>query len=257
MLILTFFSFWFNLFNVADAIFDCNLKELQSDDLQANIRWTTFINENLDSLSQCYVDQAVKISPDGTVALGRDEIISHYRDLDLFIRSIKTTAKIEAHEQRRIHYEIGEFQTDSGDDYTHVIIWQGHGAKGLRELEFVAPADPGSRIDMEELDQRRNLWMELCNEHKVEELVAKMYAEHPIYYNHKPLVLSAEELIEEYAYMTRPQYTLHLKPLHTEIVNQGLVYEIGQCSGSYGGKYLIIWQRKDGGTWKVLVDSNI
>ena len=35
--------------------------------------------------------------------------------------------------------------------------------------------------------------------------------------------------------MNNPDYTLTLEPLAFSMVNDDLAYEIGQCSGSYGG----------------------
>jgi hypothetical protein len=57
--------------------------------------------------------------------------------------------------------------------------------------------------------------------------------------------------------MEREQYHLTLTPIFIEPVSATMVYEIGQCSGSYGGKYILIWQREQDGKWRILLDSNI
>ena len=84
-----------------------------------------------------------------------------------------------------------------------------------------------------------------------------MYTENTIYYNHKPVIVGHEDLAVEYQYMNNKKYELFLEPIIVEVVQDDLVYEIGQCSGTYGGKYILIWQKGNDDVWRVLVDSNI
>jgi hypothetical protein len=78
-----------------------------------------------------------------------------------------------------------------------------------------------------------------------------------MYYNHKPIVQGTENLIQEYGYMNRESYSLQLDPKKSVIVNANFVFEIGQCSGSYGGKYVLIWKKEADGNWRIYIDSNI
>ena len=99
--------------------------------------------------------------------------------------------------------------------------------------------------------------MELCNAHDVEGLVNELYSVNTLYYNHKPLVKGREDVIKEYGYMRNEKYSLKLTPLFIEAVNESTVYEIGQCNGSYGGKYILIWKKEADGKWRIFIDSNI
>ena len=92
--------------------------------------------------------------------------------------------------------------------------------------------------------------------HNANNLVQEMYTENALYYNHKPIDIGVEQIAKTYSYMNRPQYKLHLEVLKVVPVNKHIVYEIGQCSGSYRGKYVIIWQKTSKG-WQVLLDTNI
>ncbi|REE01050.1 hypothetical protein C7460_10469 [Marinoscillum furvescens DSM 4134] len=124
-----------------------------------------------------------------------------------------------------------------------------------RELELTLVA---SEVAWDSaIDQRRNDWIRLCNAHHAAELINNLYLPEAIYYNHKPPITDRTALIAEYAYMNRPEYSLHLAPLHREMVNTTFAFEIGQCSGSYGGKYMICWQKDAQGKWMVFMDSNI
>ncbi|MEL6276528.1 MAG: hypothetical protein AAFU03_15630, partial [Bacteroidota bacterium] len=103
----------------------------------------------------------------------------------------------------------------------------------------------------------RNAWIDLCNQHDAQQLVDSLYAKNAIYYNHRPVVIGRETIGQTYQYMNDERYQLTLTPIQVEAVNDSLVYEIGQCSGSYGGKYVIIWQLGRDGVWRVILDSNI
>ncbi|MEM6697813.1 MAG: hypothetical protein AAF599_05420, partial [Bacteroidota bacterium] len=88
-------------------------------------------------------------------------------------------------------------------------------------------------------------------------LVEQLYTDNAIYYNHKPVVVGTERITAEYSYMNNPDYSLKLVPLTVEPANKNIVFEIGQCSGSYNGKYVLIWKKVADGVWKILLDSNV
>ena len=64
-------------------------------------------------------------------------------------------------------------------------------------------------------------------------------------------------LTNEYAYMNNPNYRLKLNPILVEPVSNDIVFEFGQCEGSYNGKYVLVWQKTKNGEWQVLFDTNI
>ena len=99
--------------------------------------------------------------------------------------------------------------------------------------------------------------MQYCNAHQVDKLVNELYTKDALYYNHRPMINGRERLIQEYSYMGNPAYKLALKPITVRPFSKDLVVEIGQCEGSYPGKYILIWQRSDQGVWQIALDSNI
>ena len=98
--------------------------------------------------------------------------------------------------------------------------------------------------------------MALCNAHDAHTLVSAMYTPDAIYYNHSGVVRGTEDIARTYSYMNRTSYQLTLTPLAVEVVSGKVALEIGQCSGSYNGKYVIVWV-KTGEGWQVLLDSNV
>jgi ketosteroid isomerase-like protein len=99
--------------------------------------------------------------------------------------------------------------------------------------------------------------MELCNANNAKALVTQLYSNNTIYFNHKPIVKGTADLIKEYSYMNNKNYHLNLQPLIVKVVNARFAFEIGQCSGGYNGKYILIWKKHADGNWKIFIDSNI
>ena len=110
---------------------------------------------------------------------------------------------------------------------------------------------------MDVIKKQRAEWIRLCNAHDANTLIETLYTENTMYYNKGRLLTGRVDLVTEYEYMNNPQYNLTLNPILIEPVSETVVYEMGQCKGSYNGKYLLVWQKNSNGVWKVLFDSNI
>ena len=231
---------------------DCLLQDVEG--LSANRQWACYIStQQMDSLATLYTNNAVKVRSTGEVFNIADAIEHYYSKKEVGITSIQTLYKTQANSV--YDYEIGTFTLENGDTDKHVVI-RNTQASNKREFESIAKAENNLPIDPQ-IEARRNQWIALCNAHDALALVSELYAPNTVYYNHKPVVVGVDAVAKEYGYMNNPQYTLSLSPFHLEMVTPTLAFEIGQCSGSYNGKYIIIWQKDSQGTWKVLVDSNI
>lgn len=219
-----------------------------------NENWKLTISS--EENQKLYFPGAVKVFDSGDVLTSAENISEHWHANNLSISSIRSTFNIIASDYRKAIYEIGTFNASDGNSYTHLTILNYRDDTIVRELEFIAQTD-NSDIDLADIAERRAEWMEYCNAHDAEGLVENLYTENSIYYNHRPLIIGQEALTAEYQYMNNPRYSLRLIPLHVEVVNENLVFEIGQCERSYNGKYMIAWQKNKDGIWQVLMDSNI
>ena len=222
-----------------------------SDSGTTNCTWKQFKNSK-GSKGNTYTKNAVKVLENGTVLESMQQIVDFHQKENLTVDSIWTVFKTKANDQ--FSYEIGAFKSGA-TTYKHLLITT-LAESPKRVFEFIA-IGTATNSDGKAIDQRRAKWMELCNQHDTRGLVEQLYAEHPLYYNHKPVIATREALITEYGYMENPKYSLELKPEHVESVTGKLAFEIGQCAGSYNGKYILIWQKDDKGVWYVLLDSNI
>lgn len=157
-----------------------------------------------------------------------------------------------ANQNHKIDYSIYESEFNK-----YLIISEDKDSKSMIQLEYIGKKGPVDLTAFEEIEYRRNKWMQTCNDHQVELLIKEFYTNPPFYYNHKPLVTTQKDLLNEYSYMNEPDYNLKLSPMFTEAVNENLVFEIGQCSGSYNSKYVIVWKKESDGEWRIHLDSNI
>lgn len=211
-----------------------------------------------DMSEERYTPTAVGILADGTVHEGPAEIARYWEAVFTNTKVLGRTVigSVSVGKEGEYSYEISRFETANKQAFTQVIVWDNQGPAPLRALQLVAPYDkllPDTAV----IDATRARWMEYCNAHDVEGLIQEMYAPNTRYYNHRPLLRGRAALEEEYAYMKDPAYQLTLTPLYVVPVSEHLVMELGQCSGSYGGKYLIVWQEQVSGDWQVLLDANL
>ena len=198
-----------------------------------------------------YTEEAIKIFENASLLQGSQNIEDYYKKNPITTDSTWSSFTIAGNQ--KFNYEVGGF-TFNEETYKHLLITTNE-ENPKRVLEFIAKVND-TKGSKSEIDAMRKKWMELCNAHNVEGLVRQVYAEKQVYYNHKPAVTDPEALIKEYGYMAHPKYSLKLKPEYFEFVRSDLAFEIGQCSGGYNGKYILIW-RKYGDDWRVLLDSNI
>lgn len=177
------------------------------------------------------------------------------------VDSIWSLFKINA--SPSVDYEIVKFKT-SNAAYFQMIIWNRASGEPLRELEVMSesgmegPANiPKMEQAMVEIEQARVQWEKLCNSHAPTDLVSVMYTPNALYYNHKPMVVGRQAITQTYGYMANPNYELDLTPWLTQVVSENMAFEIGYCTGSYGGEYMLVWVKNSEGKWQVLLDSNI
>ena len=222
---------------------------------EPNQAWKKAVNNSTSSLADLYFKNAIKIFPNGAIIVGNNAIDSSYKNRSFVIDSIQVIKNVVANKKRGINYEIGVYWIGK-QAYKHLIIWNTTDTIQKRELEFIAKSTANPSV-LEEINLSRKKWITLCNQHDAAQLVAQVYTPNAIYYNHKPAIIGRKGIAEEYQYMNRKKYSLHLEPIIVETVTSGLVFEIGQCTGSYKGKYMIIWEKQEEGDWQVLMDSNI
>ncbi len=198
-----------------------------------------------------------KITSLGKVIKGAKSIQEALQKQDLAFDTVIVKKNVPINDRDPFEYEISTIREDDDSYLDQLLIWKKENGTRKRVLEFVAPADEWNPENKEVIDQARKNWIFLCNQHNAKALVEEMYAPNAIYYNHKPAIIGHEAISKEYQYMNNPDYKLSLSPIHLELVNERLAFEIGQCSGSYGGKYIIAWQKSEEGKWRVLMDSNL
>ncbi len=243
------------LFLMVSGAFLCLIPtRLESQDLP-NEDWAETVNGASDVIANYYTDAAYHVNPDGSFVQGAENIAQWWQEQGIIIDSLAVIREIQPH-VNTYRYQIMYLHALDGNSWKQLAIWNVQGEEPLLELEVVDMVAPVMNYKAQ-LEAQRQIWMTHCNAHQVSQLVNEVYAPNALYYNHDLLDVGRETIINTYQYMARPDYNLHLEPIIIEPVNEELAYEIGQCSGSYPGKYVLVWKKDETGKWHILLDSNI
>lgn len=232
-----------------------SIKTTNLSERSPNEQWVYIFNNKIESINSVYLPNAVLLSSSGVIYNTEAERKDFYLRLKNRIgkiKSISSTKNIDVTPDQS--YEIGYFLNSENKKFAHLIIWRKVNDIVLRELEMLSESE-NVTIDMKSIGEARNRWMKLCNNHEIKELVSKVYFENAIYYNNYRVVIGTDNITSEYRYMNNPAYQLTLSPIILETVTESLVFEIGQCAGSYAGKYLLVWGNLSG-KWRVIFDAN-
>lgn len=226
-----------------------------SQSINESLSWSNSLR-SVESLQDAYVSRAIHINEQGEVLNGSESISNYWVEKGIEVVSADLIFETNAVYRDNLIYKIGSIKTIDESEYFHLLIEEVGNSTSQRKLEFIS--EKGSTdIDLSIIDQRRVEWIEYCNSHDAEGLVENLYTENAVYYNHRPVITGREALTQTYQYMNSPRYSLNLTPLHVEVVNESIIFEIGQCDGSYNGKYILVWQKDEDGSWSILMDSNI
>lgn len=223
------------------------------------IDWVDAVNSNtIHAIEKIYASNAVKVVSADSIIENSSQIAKYYGLKKNKITSIESLFNVEASKDRGIKYELIRYKTEDLKEYIQIVIWRLENGEVKREFEFSERSNPEAKeVDIDRIADSRELWIELCNANNAENLIKQLYTADPIYFNHKPLVKGVEDLSKEYSYMNNVNYKLNLQPIKLEVVNKDFAFEIGQCSGSYNGKYILVWKKQADGNWKIHIDSNI
>ena len=174
------------------------------------------------------------------------------------IGGASTLFSAKAKSNRNIFYDVNQLTYEDGTLAKQLLIHVSKADTTVRAFEYnFLNVDSSSKVDSPSLNKARQKWISLCNAHQVDSLVNQLYSENAIYFNHRPLVIGRKAFIQEYSYMADTNYALTLSPLHLEPINENQVVEIGQCSGTYKAKYVLVWHKDKDGTWRIIFDSNV
>lgn len=219
--------------------------------------WAALLNQRDETLLSLYSSDAWMLEGDGEVVRGRDEVVERLRsrlDETLPIEKVDRVARVL--EREGVIYEIVRFQTSDENIHSSLVILDSSDGRETRRVEFTATREPSLSTVKGDIDEARQAWMVFCNDHNARRLVESMYLDNAVYYGRRGIMTGTDVIASEYRYMNDPQYSLTLEPLHVDVVSPAFALEIGQASGSYGGKYVLVWKKTVDG-WKILFDSNL
>lgn len=224
---------------------------------RANDSWMKGYNQkNAGEVQEHYTDNAIFFAEKGVFLKGNKEISNYYTGNFHYLSVInRIVVNARYMETLDMVYEIGCMETEKKVEYPYIVIWTRTNGVWLREFEMVARKTT-CELATDELNKAREKWMRICNSHDAQKLVDSMYTREAYYYNRGRVLQGRDNLSREYSYMNDIHYCLTLEPASILAVQSGLVFEIGKCSGTYNGHYVLKWEKEANGEWMVSLDSN-
>ena len=141
-----------------------NVSNLQDPNHLQN--WAKTINsKNIDSIKNLYNTNSIKIISPENIIENSDQIANYYDLQKGKIKSIKSLFNVEANSKRKINYELISYKTNNKKEFIGIVIWKKENEKIIREFEFTKETNQESKkADTAEINERRKLWIKLCNE---------------------------------------------------------------------------------------------
>lgn len=225
-------------------------------------KWVNYFNDQFDALGQTYSDRAFIINKEGEVIIEKTNIINYQRIFKKQIETIQSYAIIAQKNvslAQNVRYEISTFNTDSGNQFKHLVIYETTENTEWRLFEIIAQCDSATACTSK-LNQRRIEWAKWAGSHQVSNFINDLYSGNAVYYyqSANDLRIGTQNIIEVYGYMNDPNFQFDkLEAIHCEPVNSHLFFEIGTWTipGSQG-EYVIVWQLCPDNVWRILFDSN-
>lgn len=221
--------------------------------------WYLSLGDGSASLGIFYTENAVKVGLEGELFQGRAKVAAAVKDEFANFSGYENRSvyhEVAAVESGNYVYEIGAFFGQAGEEYVQCLVYKKVDGEMLRSVEVIRERGTFEAAN-DELDAARERWMAYCNANKAFDLVREVYTDDALYYDHKEVFQGTLSIAAKYSYMNNPGYNLKLQPLHVEQVSNQFAFEIGQCKGTYGGKYILIWRKDEDGQWRVYFDTNL
>jgi hypothetical protein len=112
----------------------------------------------------------------------------------------------------------------------------------------------------ETIDQQREDWVTLANQHDPQPYINALYSEGATYFSNGQLSEGRAEIVERYVYMENPNYQVDLEKEKLWLVSDEQILEVGRYfTGPErigdGGIYVVLWEQIDD-RWMIALDFN-
>ncbi len=232
----------------------------------ANKQWIKAINKKTAffDLKGFYFDKACLLYPNEDKDIRvYDKFNTSFLGFAEYVNKIKKQKTLHAVKDKDGKIlEIGYIKTKSQSNFAYVTAWQ-NGADGLcKEVHLVYPLAGEFNLPIKNkahdtnIDQARDLWVELSNSHRPSKLIKLLYTEDALYFNQGKTYKGFLGIDPKYAYMSNKNWDIELFAEHVLQVSESRALEIGYYKSSGKGHYILVWEKDVEGTWKVLFDFN-
>lgn len=181
------------------------------------------------------------------------------------IPAIKTYEheQIFRHDGHR-YISVGKLVTD-GHDVVLLTGWRNVEEGWKKEIDVIlSKSSPDEEVGSDvlaALNNERQKWVKLANEHNPEAHIKASYTGDAVYFGNGEKSEGRAEIAERYFYMENPDYQVALEMEELWNIAEDKVLEAGRYfvgteRRGEGGLYVILWEKQETENWQIKLDFN-
>ena len=181
------------------------------------------------------------------------------------IPSIETYDHLKTFKHDRYRYITVGYLKTASESLLLLSGWRDVDGDWKKEIDVLLTQKTGqNEVDkntVSVLNEHRENWVMLANNHNPGEHIMNTYAEDATYFSNGYKSSGWQEIIERYAYMENPDYQVDLKMEELWKFSDTGVLEVGRYfTGAErigpGGLYVILWEKQRTDKWQITLDFN-
>ena len=158
----------------------------------------------------------------------------------------------------------GHLDTEMGDQAL-ITGWRNVDGEWKKEIDVLLSLDttltqPEASLQ-QKLDQEREKWVELANQHNPKNHIEQSYTQDTTYFGNGQKSEGHSEIAERYFYMENSNYQVDLEKENLWKISDSNIIEVGRYftgpeKVGTGGLYLILWELQENQSWQIKLDFN-
>jgi len=234
---------------------EINIEKKYQGLIEHNIEWIDIVNRK-GSLTKFYHSSASLLFGNEWY-LTIDAIEDKLHELNIKNR---TALCIHEHDSTKL-FEIGEYVLSNDKVLVYIAGYSYQNGFWLRRIEILYEKTKNF-VDDQVIERivfsRDKKWKKLLLIKDAEKLIDELFWREARYFNltKEYHTNTYEELIHEYRWIELPNIQFSVKTLDYRIVNNNVIYIIGQYQARMKGLYTLILTKNDENVWKNILDAN-
>ncbi len=229
-----------------------------TDELKENRNlWIKYYNSGSDKISKLYIKDGALFT-ENSMTSGNENVSNFLLNKNkLNIKSFKTE-KIILHDLNNI-LELGFLETDDFDKIYYLTAWNKINGFWLRELDVLYPKNNVIQ-NTNKINLARLNWVEMLKAHDIIDLVDCLYLKNSIYFYNGKINHGRENVVKAFieSGMAEENFNMNLHPIDVLLIQEKVAFESGEylINNQTKGHYLLVWNKDEDDSWKIVLDFN-